>query len=433
MEGPVAGAEIRVERRRLLLAAVLLLLTLQLLFPFRVWTILLVTLGGSWLFGRMWARELSRSLHLAREHRYGWAQVGDRLEERFTLSNDGWAPAIWVELEDHSTLPGAVRRQVRGVGALAQSRWTMGRDCTRRGRFLLGPTTLRTGDPFGWFTVIIHESGSLALSIVPPIVPLPPILLDPSGRGGEGQPRPRQQPEPVHVASVRAADPGEGLRRIHWPTTARLGTPHVRSFEGAPVGDWWLFLDASQATNQGRGPDSTLEKGIILAASLAAQAIAGGKGVGLAANGRSLVWRPPRAGRGDQLAILRDLARIEPGEASLAHLLRRFDGALSDRLQPILIAPTIEPQTIEALMALLRRGIRPTVLLVAPDGEAGSEQQRQELGRLAALGIAAQRIDPALLTAASTGERGRWRWRVLATGRVVVTHRPEGQEWQRLA
>ena len=57
-----------------------LLLILQLILPNQVWMALLVGMGGVWLIAYLWVRSLSRNLHLEREMRYGWAQVGDRLE-----------------------------------------------------------------------------------------------------------------------------------------------------------------------------------------------------------------------------------------------------------------------------------------------------------------------------------------------------------------
>ena len=97
-----------------LLAVVLAVM--QLIDPSRVWTVLLVGLGGLWLVSYLWARSLASGLGLLREMRYGWVQVGDVLEERFTLENKSRLPATWVELQDHSTLPGYDASLATGVG-----------------------------------------------------------------------------------------------------------------------------------------------------------------------------------------------------------------------------------------------------------------------------------------------------------------------------
>jgi len=73
-----------------------LLVVLQLIFPSRAWAVALAMLGGAWAISFLWARSLARNLQLTREMRFGWAQVGDRLQERFMLVNRGWAPGLWV-------------------------------------------------------------------------------------------------------------------------------------------------------------------------------------------------------------------------------------------------------------------------------------------------------------------------------------------------
>ena len=96
----------------------LLALVMQIIDPSRVWMILLIGIGGTWLTCWWWARRIARSLQFEREVRFGWAQVGDRLEERFTLRNDFWLPATWVAVHDHSTLPDHYASVATGVDEL---------------------------------------------------------------------------------------------------------------------------------------------------------------------------------------------------------------------------------------------------------------------------------------------------------------------------
>src|SRR4030042_6211306 len=90
---------------RILPVVVVLAFVMQIIDPSRVWVILLIGIGGTWLVCWWWARGLARSLQFEREMRFGWAQVGDRLEERFTLTNQFILPATWVTIQDYSTLP----------------------------------------------------------------------------------------------------------------------------------------------------------------------------------------------------------------------------------------------------------------------------------------------------------------------------------------
>ena len=96
---------------------------MQILDSSRVWVILLIGIGGAWLVCWWWMRGLVRSLHFEREMRFGWAQVGDRLEERFTLINQFMLPATWVTLQDHSTLPDHYASVASGVDGASTSQW----------------------------------------------------------------------------------------------------------------------------------------------------------------------------------------------------------------------------------------------------------------------------------------------------------------------
>src|SRR5262245_43855239 len=124
---------------RLLPVLVGILLVMQLTYPYTGWVIMLVGFGGVWLVGFLWARALARGLALYREMRFGWAHVGDRLEERFTLLNSSAFPALWVEVEDHTTMPDYNVSRVTGVSGQSENRWKTQGVCTRRGLFMLGP------------------------------------------------------------------------------------------------------------------------------------------------------------------------------------------------------------------------------------------------------------------------------------------------------
>ena len=64
----------------LILCGVLLILVL--VDPYKGWTVLFLAFGGAISISYLWARSLAQGLKLKREMRFGWAQVGDQLEER---------------------------------------------------------------------------------------------------------------------------------------------------------------------------------------------------------------------------------------------------------------------------------------------------------------------------------------------------------------
>jgi len=423
---------------RLLPALVGLLFILQLAFPYRGWTILLVGLGGAWLISYLWARSLARGLRFSREMRYGWAQVGDRLEERFTLINEGWAPGLWVELQDHSTLPDYAASGVRYVGGWGTMRWHSDGICTRRGLFTLGPTTLRTGDPLGLYTLRLHYADSMALMVTPPVLPLPAIEVAPGGRAGEGrQTRANTLERTVSTMGVREYDPGDSLRWVHWRISAHRDALFVRIFDNTPTSDWWIFLDLDRHVQVGQGWDTTDEHGIMLAASLASQGLQSGRAVGLVTHGEELTWLPPQGGDGQRLAILQALALATSGTRPLTDLLRQGTARPSSRQHPslVIITPAVEGDWIEALLPLLQRGVVPTVLLLDPVSFGGTGDVNRTLAMLANLGVARYVITRDLLDRpeARPGQRGHWEWRVFGSGHVALVRRPRDTAWKRLS
>lgn len=417
---------------RLLPALVGLLLGLQLILPFRGWVILLIGLGGGWLLSYLWARSLLHNVRFIREVRFGWAQVGDRLEERCTLINRGLAPAIWVEVIDHSTMPNYQVGLVTGVGGNAQNQWQTQGICTRRGLYTLGPTTLQTGDPFGLYTVTWHYPNFATLTVTPPVVPLPTIEVAPGGRVGEGRPRANPLERTVSSATVREYVPGDTLNWIHWRTSAHRNALFVRLFDNTPAGDWWIFLDLDQRVQVVQDNTATEEHTVILAASLADRGLRAGRAVGLVTHGEELIWLPPQTGDGQRQNILRALAVVNPGPRPLAELLSRVRPTSGQLASLIVITPSPDRDWVEALLPLLRRGVVATVLLLDPVSFGGQGDVRGTLALLADLGVAHYVITPELLDRpeARPGQQGAWQWRVTPTGRAIAVHRPENIRWK---
>jgi uncharacterized protein (DUF58 family) len=414
---------------------VICLIAMQLVDPFRGWTLLLVGLGGAWFGSYLWARSLYYNLRLLREKRFGWAQVGDRLEERFTLRNGGRMPALWVEIVDHSTLPGYQPGRVTGVGAGTLNRWRTQAACEQRGVYSLGPTTLRTADPLGLYSVEIHDPSRADLVVMPPVVPLPHIEIAPGGLAGEGRPRPDAPERTEAASSVRPYVQGDSLRWVHWRTTARRDQFYVRLFDSTPSSDWWIFMDMNRRVQAGEGRESTVEHGVILAASLADRGLRLGRRVGLVASGNRFVWIPPQEGGEHRWEILRALATLETGDRPLAEILLRTRSSIRLRASLILITPDVQGDWLETLLPLAWRGSVPTVLLLDPLSFGGWGDSRSLLAALAEEGIPRYSIHRELLERpeALPGRAGRWEWRVTPSGRAVALHRPHDQDWKVLS
>jgi uncharacterized protein (DUF58 family) len=403
-------------------------LLIDIFSPNRVWLVIFLGLGGLWLVSLVWVRSLARNLTLVREVRFGWAHVGDVVEERFTLVNQGWAPGAWVEVMDRSTMPSYDPSRVSGVDGFSETRWQTKGLCVRRGLYMLGPTTLGCQDVFGVYRVEKDYPAFSTMAVVPPVLPLPMIEIAPGGKAGDGRSRADAPERTVDASGVRDYVPGDSLRWIHWRTSARTGSLHVRLFDGTPVGDWWIFVDLDAASQAGAGENSTEEHAVVLAASLANRGIEEGRAVGLVAEGeQGLIWLPPREGIAQMWEILRALALIKPGRRTLEDLLSRLNPRDSARSSVILVTPNVEGRWLNPLLELQQRGIRPTVLLLDPasyGGQQGAEGISAQLTEQEIAGYVFTResLDRPEL---HPGAVPQFKWKTTPRGRAFMTEAPD--------
>lgn len=235
---------------------------------------------------------------------------------RVQLTLDGEAGAGALLLEDR--VPWALGVRPRFVLPTARRTWTTRVDYTVRsdvrGRFTLGPVTLRAADPFGMAerTTTVPDLGDLV--VTPTVVP-----LQTAGRAGAwtgaGDNRPRAfangSAEDVTVREYRHGDP---LRRVHWRSSARTGELMVRREEQPWQSRATVLLDNRASAHRGHGAGSSLELAVTAAASVAAHLAARGFVVRLVtADGPPAgdAWHD-RATPADADRLLEELAVVEP-------------------------------------------------------------------------------------------------------------------------
>jgi len=406
---------------------------MQIIDPSRAWVILFVGIGGIWLVCWWWVHGLAHSLRFEREVRYGWAQVGDKLEERFTLHNEFILPATWVMLHDHSTLPDHKASIATGVDRFSISQWRMPSHCTRRGVFTLGGTTLETGDPFGIYTITIEDPTSSTLAVMPPIVPLPKFNILSSGWAGDGKTNPRSLEETINASHIREMTPNDPMRLIHWKTTARRGKYFVHQLDGTSAGDWWILLDLHKESQLGTQWDSTEEHSVILASSLAAQGLKDEHSVGMAINGNESAWHVPQRNEYQEQSILKSLAVASPSELNLKDYLQRAGRAFGSRCSLLIITACADIEWTQSLLPLMWRGVLPTVFLFDRNTFGGSADTKAFSDTLQSFGVACHIIPKELLInpQARPGHAGEWEWRISGTGKAFPVRTPI-TDWRRL-
>jgi uncharacterized protein (DUF58 family) len=139
-----------------------------------------------------------------------------------------------------------------------------------RGKFAIGPLRIRVADTFGLVEISRSFSTTNTLVVTPKIFPLPRAKAQSSWLGeGDGGMRTISATGEDDAAPRQYRD-GDGLRRVHWRSTARYGELMVRREEHQWRNSASVFLDTRRLSHSGSGPSATFEYAVSAAASIGA-------------------------------------------------------------------------------------------------------------------------------------------------------------------
>ena len=348
--------------------------------------------GGLLIISFLWAWLSVRWISISRRTRARRAQVGRNLDEAFTVANRAWLPKLWLEVRDHSDLPGhRASHVVPALGIRGRYQWYVETPCLVRGEFQLGPLTVVSGDPFGLFLSPRRIGATSRIIVYPATVPLTHVEL-PMGQmsGGEAQRR-RAHFVTTNAAGVREYVPGDSFNRIHWASTARKDRLMVKEFELDPMVDVWLFVDFSAVSlvedpsvqRAGRFgtvvptsqaiPPSSEEYNVVIAASLAKYFIDSERALGFAAYTPHREIHQPERGARQLNRILQTLAIARStAPLTLAQMLTLETPYLTRGTTLLIVTSSLDPKWVTQAQILSRRGIRPMCILTDPQSFGGS-------------------------------------------------------------
>jgi uncharacterized protein (DUF58 family) len=347
--------------------------------------------SGSWL----WTQISLRGLNVERRARSLRASVGDIFEEHFELTNQSRIGKLWVEISNESNMPNASGSRLLTLVRKKQKRTHIARTwLLRRGGFKLGATRLISGDPFGLFRKERVFPAERSLVVLPMIYEISSFISPPGLLPGGQAIRRKALDVTPHASGVREYVPGDPMKRIHWPTTARRGHLIVKEFEQDPQAEVWLFLDAQYGVHTEKPyetsdtysdgwildrrpeydlPPSTLEYAISISASLAHYYLKQRRAVGLVTAGHQYRVIPAERSERQESKILETLAFIEAeSELSIAGLVAAQAGHLPQGSSAILVTPTVHPELLATVDDLQRRNLRPLVVLLIADSFGGA-------------------------------------------------------------
>jgi len=223
-------------------------------------------LGLAVLFTRLTSAKLETRRRVQSSRLFYDAEGTIRIE----LRNIGRLPTALLQVEDTApaSLSDGARFVLAPLPAGAGAAIEYGLHGRHRGRYEIGPLTVRLRDPFGVAARVQRYRGTDTITVYPPVWTLPggvPLGGHP-GRGGDGQPRPL--PSGQELSNVREYVRGDDLRKVHWRSTAHRGKLMIRQDEAPLTPTATVVLDTRQGVHQGHGPGSSFEVAVAAAASV---------------------------------------------------------------------------------------------------------------------------------------------------------------------
>ncbi|HXL37521.1 MAG TPA: DUF58 domain-containing protein [Ktedonobacteraceae bacterium] len=351
--------------------------------------VLLVLFILSWF----WTRYSLRKMVFRRTASAGRVQVGETFDERLMLDNLSVLPKLWVQIADGSTLPGHRAGYVASMGGRKRATWRARTVCKQRGRFLLGPVTATSGDPFGLFHRRITLTQPRDLLVLPHVLPINNFVLFTGGLPGRGRSSRRAMHSTTNASNIRDYTVGDALNRIHWRSTAHYSKLMVKEFDLDPAMDGWIFLDLNENVQAGEGEDSTVEYGVTIAATIATYLLRQDLSLGMIVNGAQRELLSLDRGERQIERVLEMLAVVQSGLGpDLKEALSLDAYHFGRNTVAIVITPSNSRDWHDSLRHLQRRGVQVAVVGLDADSFEDRPVDEDTLALLEGAGIPVLRV-----------------------------------------
>ncbi len=226
---------------------------------------------------------------------------GERLEFVETISNNGPLFLPWVRLEmsvpvsflfvTEEDIDARGRNYYMSVFSLPPfSRVTRRHQVVpaRRGHYRLSQASVTAGDLLGFYTRSGEVDAPAELFVAPELLDESEAALPASGAVGTVSVRRLIQPDPFLVDGIRDYRPGDPVRDIHWPASARMPALQVRTHGYSADPRLLVLINGQKTESQGGSlmeyEQDRLEYAVSLAATLCVCALRHGLEAGFAAS-----------------------------------------------------------------------------------------------------------------------------------------------------
>ncbi|HLX59582.1 MAG TPA: DUF58 domain-containing protein [Ktedonobacteraceae bacterium] len=248
----------------------------------------------------VWANYCMRDVRYQRELGEKRVLFGEEISLSLSIENAKLLPLPWLEIEEvipRNLIFGGRNLRVSTssnsvvLESLFSLRWyervtrRYNVYCNARGVHAFGPTTLRSGDVFGFQSRQQSLTNRQYLLVYPMVVPLTSLGLPARHPFGDYKAPRRMLEDPSRVEGVRDYRYGDDLRRIHWKATARAMQMQSKLYQPTTTYTLALFLNVATQLDVYYGIHPEIQElSICAAASVANWAIDQGLAVGLYAN-----------------------------------------------------------------------------------------------------------------------------------------------------
>jgi uncharacterized protein (DUF58 family) len=326
---------------------------------------------------RLWNRFCLHRIEYRRRLSHNQVFFGDEIVLEIEVTNRKPMPLPWLRIEDElpekvTLLKGKTEqmteervmlRNIFPINMYHRVKRRFPIRCSQRGAFIFGPTSISSGDLFGFFRREKKIDQLDYLLVYPRLVPLEKLGIPSRQMFGDIRLKRHLFQDPVLTAGVREYAAGDSLKRIHWKSTARLGRLQTKVYEPTTTVDISLFLDVRTLKAPFWGSVYQLQElGIITAASISQHALKDGFRVGLHVNqitrfSRGML-KVPHSGHPDQLThILEALAQIHQIETiPVATHIRKEAPFLPWGSTLLVVAAQPSDELVATLMDLKRVG-----------------------------------------------------------------------------
>ena len=261
--------------------------------------------------------------------------------------------------------------------------------CSRLwGVYAVGPLSLGVSDPLGLFSPRRSVPEIEPFDVFPRVHPVSLERLGSRASFAPSDPTAARAGQSAAYLGVRDFRPGDDVRRVHWPATARRGFPMVKEFEVDLTPYFTLFLDLERAHRAGTGQKSTLEYVVRTAACLLASAARRGDLVQAFGEHARPLLVPPGRGELHLAHALDHLIRVrQDGVIPLLDMVERQMASLPMGSTAALLSATVflELERLAELLAWMRaRGVRPVLVAIDKDSFLPIDVRSRPRGDVAA-------------------------------------------------